>query len=254
MVKYITILLVAIFLLVSSTSVAQQIEHQERFHVLLFTKSLDFHHVSISHGVQMFKKLSRENHFKLTWTEQSDIFDNQNELNEFDAIVFMNTSGDILDEKQKVAFQNYIRQGGGFVAIHSATFTLMEWPWYVNLVGGVWNRHPNPGIFTAVVNNVDADHPATAHIPKKWIVTEEWYNYLELSDNIKVVLTIDEETFPGGKMPDNHPIAWYQDDFEGGRSFHTGLGHPEGIYENPWYIQHILGAVWWAATGGVASE
>ena len=85
-------------------------------------------------------------------------------------------------------------------------------------------------------------------------VTEEWYNYLELSDNIEVVLTVDETTFIGGKMPDYHPIAWYQENFEGGRSFHTALGHPEGIYDNPWFRQHILGAVWWAATGGKAFE
>ena len=170
------------------------------------------------------------------------------------AIVFMNTSGDILNDDQRRALQDYIHQGGGFVAIHSASFTMMEWPWYVKLVGGVWNRHPSPGISTAIVNNEDPNHPSTSHLPGKWVVTEEWYNYLELSDNIKVALTIDETTYTGGKMPDYHPIAWYQEDFEGGRSFHTGLGHPEGIYDNPWYRQHILGAVWWAATGGKASE
>jgi len=171
-----------------------------------------------------------------------------------DVIVFMNTSGDILNDHQRVALQNYIHQGGGFVAIHSASFTMMEWPWYVKLVGGVWNRHPNPGIWTGIVNNEKPDHPSTAHLPKKWVVTEEWYNYLELSDNIQVALTVDETTYPGGKMPNYHPIAWYQEDFEGGRSYHTGLGHPEGKYDEPLYRQHILGAVWWAATGGKASE
>ncbi|MDA0706088.1 MAG: ThuA domain-containing protein [Proteobacteria bacterium] len=255
MARKIIVVLLGLFTLVSTSSYAQRIEqNQEQFRVLLFTKSLDYQHHSVTNGVQMFKELAQDNHFALTWTTQSDIFDDQENLNEMDAIVFMNTSGDILNEDQRKALQAYMRQGGGFVAIHSASFTMMEWPWYVKLVGGVWNRHPNPGISTAIVNNEKPNHPATAHIPNKWVLTEEWYNYLELSDNIEVALTVDESTFTGGKMPNYHPIAWYQEDFEGGRSFHTGLGHPEGIYDNPWYRQHILGAVWWAATGGKAFE
>mgnify|MGYP000064795181 CR=1 FL=1 len=253
--KRVAVTLVGLFLIASTSSYAQRLQgNQEQFQVLLFTKSLDYQHLSVPSGVQMFKELSQDNHFGLTWTEQADFFDVQEQLNAMDVIVFMNTSGDILNDNQRRALQDYIHQGGNFVAIHSASFTMMEWPWYVELVGGVWNRHPNPGISTAVINNEDPNHPATAHVPNKWVFTEEWYNYLELSDNIEVVLTVDETTYVGGKMPDYHPIAWYQDDFEGGRSFHTGLGHPEGIYENPAYRQHILGAVWWAATGGKAFE
>ena len=222
--KKLIVILVGLLTLVSTNSYAQRLQqNQEQYRVLLFTKSLDYQHLSVPSGVQMFKELSQDNHFALTWTEQSDFFDDQEQLNSMDAIVFMNTSGDILNDDQRRALQDYIHQGGGFVAIHSASFTMMEWPWYVKLVGGVWNRHPSPGIWTAVVNN-------------------------------EVVLTVDETTYTGGKMPDYHPMAWYQEDFEGGRSFHTGLGHPEGIYENPWYRQHILGAVWWAATGGKAFE
>jgi type 1 glutamine amidotransferase len=255
MFKNIIILIIASFVLFSSKSDAQRMEgNQEQFQVLLFTKSLDFHHLSIQNGVSMFKELSQDNHFGLTWTEQSDFFDNQDQLNSMDVIVFMNTSGDILNDNQRVALQEYMRQGGNFVAIHSASFTMMEWPWYIELVGGVWNRHPNPGIWTGVINNEKADHPSAFHLPEKWLVTEEWYNYLEVSDNIEVVLSVDETTYPGGKMPGYHPIAWYQENFEGGRSFHTGLGHPEGIYDEPWFRQHILGAVWWAATGGKAFE
>lgn len=255
MYKKIIIIVIGVIVLFNSRSDAQRMEgNYEQFQVLLFTKSLDFHHVSIQNGVSMFKELSQDNHFGLTWTEQSDFFDNQEDVNSMDVIVFMNTSGDILNDHQRVALQEYMRQGGNFVAIHSASFTMMEWPWYIELVGGVWNRHPNPGIWTAVVNNERPDHPSAFHLPEKWLVTEEWYNYLELSDNIEVILSIDDATFPGGKMPNYHPIAWYQDNFEGGRSFHTGLGHPEGIYDEPWFRQHILGAVWWAATGGEAFE
>ncbi|MGY8794066.1 MAG: ThuA domain-containing protein, partial [Woeseiales bacterium] len=171
--KKVTAILLGLFLLVSANSHAQRLQgNQEQFQVLLFTKSLDYQHLSVPSGVQMFKELSQDNHFGLTWTEQSDVFDDQERLNSMHVIVFMNTSGDILDDDQRRALQAYIHQGGNFVAIHSASFTMMEWPWYVELVGGVWNRHPNPGISTAFVNNEDPNHPSTAHLGEKWLLTE----------------------------------------------------------------------------------
>jgi len=222
---------------------------QERYQVLLFTRSETYpwRHSSISNGVEMFKELSQANHFGLTWTDDAEIFNDDERLNSMDVIVFMNTSGDILDDEQKNAFQDYIRNGGNFVGIHGASFTMMDWPWYIEMLGGVWNEHP--GIHTAIVQKEEEYHPSVAHLPSTWVITEEWYNFERLSENIHVVLAVDEETYSGGQMPDYHPVAWYQDDFEGSRTFYTLLGHTEEIYDNSWFRQHILGAVWWAATG-----
>ena len=239
------ILLVTVFLIGADTAISQ---YAERYQVLLFTKSVSYpyRHDSISDGVQMFKELSKKHRFVLTWTADDEIFEDTERLAKMDVVVFFNTSGDILNKKQKKAFQQYIRNGGNFVGIHGATFTMMEWDWYIDLLGGVWNHHP--GRHTAAVN-VQNHHPSTAHLPSTWIVTDEWYNFKDLSDNIKVLLTVDESTYPGGEMPEHHPIAWYQEDFEGGRSFYTLLGHTQQAYEDPWYRQHILGALWWAAKG-----
>ncbi len=221
----------------------------DRFQVLLYTKSETYpwRHDSISNGVEMFKELSRANQFGLTWTDDAEIFNDHERLNSMDVVVFMNTSGDILDDEQKEAFQEYIRNGGNFVGIHGASFTMMEWDWYIELLGGVWNGHP--GIHTATVDVEDRAHPATSHMPEKWIVTEEWYNFERLSDNINVLMAVDENTYEGGLMSDYHPVAWYQEDFEGARTFYTLMGHGERMYENELFRQHILGAVWWAATG-----
>lgn len=222
---------------------------QERYQVLLFTRSETYpwRHSSISNGVEMFKELSRANQFGLTWTDDAKIFNDHERLNNMDVVIFMNTSGDILDDGQKEAFQEYIRNGGNFVGIHGATFTMMDWPWYIEMLGGVWDDHP--GIHTAIVHVEDESHPSAAHLPSRWVITEEWYNFRNLSENIQVVLAVDEETYAGGEMPDYHPIAWYQDDFEGARTFYTLLGHTEEIYNDPLFRRHILGAVWWAATG-----
>lgn len=221
----------------------------QRYEVLLFTKSESYpwRHNSLSNGVEMFKELSRANNFGLTWTADSEIFNDDERLQGMDVVVFMNTSGDILDDEQKEGFQQYIRNGGNFVGIHGASFTMMEWDWYIEMLGGVWDRHP--GIHTAVIDVEDKTHPSTAHLPDRWVVTEEWYNFLRLSDNINVVMAVDETTYSGGEMPDYHPVAWYQDDFEGARTFFTLLGHREQSYDDPLFRQHILGAVWWAATG-----
>jgi len=237
------ILIAFIFAFVSIDVMAQ------RYEVLLFTKSESYpnRHDSISDGVEMFKELSRANNFGLTWTADSEIFTDHDRLNGMDVIVFMNTSGDILDSEQKEAFQQYIRNGGNFVGIHGASYTMMEWDWYVDMLGGVWDGHP--GIHTAIIDVEDISHPSTAHLPERWVVTEEWYNFLRLSDNINVVMAVDETTYSGGQMTEHHPVAWYQDDFEGARTFFTLLGHREESYTDPLFRQHILGALWWAATG-----
>ena len=229
---------------------------QERYQVLLFTKSESYpwRHDSISEGVQMFKELSQFHHFGLTWTADAQVFDDEERLGTMDVVVFLNTSGDeILTDSQKEGFQNYMRNGGNFVGIHGASFTLMDWDWYIDMLGGVWNHHP--GNHTAIVKVEESGHPSTAHLPVNWLITEEWYNFDRLSENINVLLTVDENTYPGGEMRDFHPIAWYQDNFEGNsRTFYTLLGHTEEIYSDNYFKQHILGAIWWAATGNTISS
>jgi uncharacterized protein len=228
---------------------AARAQDPDRFQVLLFTKSVSYpwRHASIAEGALLFKELSRKHRFGLTWTDDSAIFDDHERLRGFDVIVFLHTSGDILNDGQKQSFQNYIRGGGNFFGVHGATFTMMDWPWYAQLVGALHNNHP--GRQTAVIRVEDPHHPATAHLPAAWIVTEEWYDFREISPHITIALTVDETTYTGGKMPDHHPVAWYQNDFEGGRSFYTLLGHTEEVYSDPWFQQHIFGALWWAATG-----
>jgi uncharacterized protein len=238
---------VALTALFGGTAAAQD---TERYQVLLFTKSVSYpwRHASIADGALMFRELARKHRFGLTWTDDSAIFDDRERLRGFDVVVFLSTSGDPLTESQKAAFQEYIRDGGNFVGIHGATFTMMDWPWYARLVGALHDEHP--GRQTAAVRVVDPHHPATAHLPPVWIMTDEWYNFREISSEIRVLLEVDESTYAGGRMPDFHPIAWYQDSFEGGgRSFYTLLGHPEELFDDPWFQQHIVGAVWWAATG-----
>ena len=242
-------LFIGIIMILFYGTLSAQRGPDQNYKVLLITKNLTFHHTSVSNGVEMFKDLSKEGWFDLTWTEiVRHHFDDIERLKIFDVVVFMNTSGNILNENQKKVFQQYIRNGGNFVGIHGATYTFMDdWPWYAELVGA-WHNQAS-GNNTAVINVEIPNHPSTVHLPQKWIITDEWYNFRQISDKIKVLLTVDEDTYQDNRMGDYHPIAWYQDNFEGARSFYTVLGHPDEVYANPMFRQHVLGGLWWAATG-----
>ena len=64
---------------------------------------------------------------------------------------------------------------------------------------------------------------------------------------VTVLITIDEKTYEGGKMPDYHPIAWYHK-YDGGRAFYTEWGHHPEAFTEPLFLQHLAGAIKWALT------
>jgi len=96
-------------------------------------------------------------------------------LRDYGVIVFLNTTGDVLDEHQQQAFEAWFRDGGGYLGVHSASDTEYDWPWYGQLVGAYFRGHP--AIQEARIAIVTPDHPATAHLSKEWIRTDEWYDF-----------------------------------------------------------------------------
>lgn len=223
-----------------------------QFKALIFTKTEEYRHNSILEGVKAFKDLSEAHLFDLVWTEDANIF-NTESLQQFDVIVFLNTTGEILNENQKMAFKKFILGGNGFMGVHAASDTHNNWPWFVGLVGGSFQSHPY--IQSAVIHNTNRQHPSTFHLDEKWLWTDEWYVFKNLSDNIKILLSVDENSYDPDfsweattGMGENHPIAWYQY-YDGGRSFYTALGHMEDSFKNPVFIQHLYGGLYWAARG-----
>jgi hypothetical protein len=86
-------------------------------------------------------------------------------------VVLLSTTGDILDQEQKAAFERYIRAGGGFVGIHSASDTEYHWPWYGRLIGTWFASHPQ--IQPATIRNEDANHPSTKDLRASWERVDE---------------------------------------------------------------------------------
>jgi len=222
---------------------------QPRFAVLVFSKTSAFHHDSIPQGIAAIKALGAENGFAVDSTEDAARF-TVAELARYKVVVFLCTTGDILDTDQKAAFERYIRSGGGFVGIHSASDTEYQWAWYGRLVGAYFASHPQ--IQRATVRIEDRCHASTEGVPAIWERTDEWYNFRSNPRGaVHVLATLDEATYSGGKMGVDHPIAWCQE-IEGGRSWYTAMGHTSESYAEPLYRLHLLGGIESAA--GVAGS
>ncbi len=228
---------------------------QNQFNVLVFTKTAGWHHESIHEGVTAMRGLAERHSFDLQWHEDASRF-NDEFLAQFDVVVFLNTTEDILNDDQQLAFENFIRSGKGFVGIHSASDTEYDWPWYNQLVGKMFHIHPLEQ--TAMVDVVNADFPGMEAFPRRFMWTDEWYEFKpeEYSEDLVILLTLDESTYDPnlqwgektGKGTGDHPVAWYQE-FDNGRSFYTALGHIPAVYSDPWFLHHIYGGIYWAATG-----
>lgn len=210
--------------------------------ILVFGKTSGYHHASIPNGMAAIQKLGVENKFEVDTTTDANMFA-EDSLKKYAAVIFLNTTGNVLNQYQEVAFERYIQAGGGFVGVHAATDTEYDWGWYGRLVGAYFESHPK--IQEAVLHVVDSSIAATQGIPKEWKRTDEWYNFKKLSKDVKVLMTIDEKTYEGGKLGESHPMAWYHE-YDGGRAFYTELGHTEESYVDPIYLKHLLGGIQYA--------
>ena len=210
--------------------------------VLVFYKTAGFYHASIPAGLAAFQQLGRANHWRVDTTRLATRFV-ADTLRRYAAVVFLNTTGEVLDSAQQVAFERYIGQGHGFVGVHAATDTEYHWPWYGRLVGAYFQNHP--AVQAAIVRVTDAQHPATSFLPPAWQRTDEWYNFRDLAPDLRVLATVDETTYTGGTNGPAHPFAWCHS-YGGGRAFYTAGGHLSENYADPQFQRHLLGGLRYA--------
>ncbi|MCA6074832.1 ThuA domain-containing protein [Fulvivirga sedimenti] len=216
--------------------------------VLVFSKTAGFRHESIAAGIKAIEKLSKQYNFVMDTTESSDAFNEEN-LQNYKAVIFLNTTGDVLNKQQQNDFERFIQAGGGFVGVHAAADTEYDWPWYGRLVGGYFNGHPNgPNVRTASFDIVDNTHISTDSLPARYERTDEFYNYRNIQEDLNVLITIDESTYEGGTNGDFHPMVWYHD-FDGGRAFYTAMGHTDESYSEPYFLYNLAGGIQYALGG-----
>jgi uncharacterized protein len=252
--KKIKLLLFLLFSLVvtGSTLLAQE---KKQFNALLVTKTAGWHHESINEGVTAIKELATRNFFNVQWHQEGTTVTDKY-LENFQVIIFLNTTGDIFKEDEQKAIEKFIKAGKGFVGIHSASDTEYGWDWYTKLVGRMFKIHP--AIQTAKLRFTDNKFSGLDQFTDGQFWTDEWYEFSpETTTDLKYILAVDESSYnakvqwgekKGEGMGSFHPVAWYHD-YDGGRSFYTALGHMPAVYSEPAFLNHIYAGIYWAATG-----
>jgi type 1 glutamine amidotransferase len=216
--------------------------------VLVFSKTAGFRHGSIDDGIAMLQAQATANNFIVETTEDATAF-NASNLARFRAVVWLSTTGDVLNDPQQLAFQNWLEAGGGYVGVHAAADCEYNWPWYgASVLGaGAWFAN-HPAIQTATIIRESATDSSTAHLPASYSFNDEWYNFrANPRPAVTVLLRLDESSYnPGtGAMGVDHPISWKRN-VGLGRSWYTGLGHRTQTYADSGFQQHVLGGLLWA--------
>lgn len=179
----------------------------------------------------------------VTFTEDAGMF-NPVQLKEYDAVVFLSTTGNLLDENEKKALVGFIHSGGGFAGVHAAADAEYDWPWYGKLVGAFFRHHPAQQ--DAIVDIEDRTHPSTSFLPDKWYRKDEWYDYrTDPRADVHVLASLDQSSYKGSDMGSDHPIMWCHE-FEGGRAWYTGMGHTRESYSDPMFLRMVAEGIQWA--------
>ena len=233
---------------VGSLLIAPSAQAQDVFRVLVFSKTTMYRHASITNGIKAIRQLSHENGFTVDATEDATAFNSEN-LARYRAVVFLSTSGDILNEEQQAAFRKYLESGGGLAGIHAAAAgkvaTEGKWPWYVETFCTEFTNHK--AIEPATVLVEDRANASTAHLSPQWSRTDEWYNFtVSPRGKVHVLASLDEKSFHGGTMGADHPVAWCREVGKG-RLWYTALGHTEASFREMNFLRHLLGGIQIAA-------
>jgi type 1 glutamine amidotransferase len=212
--------------------------------ILVYTRTTAYRHDSIPAGVAAVRSLG----FDVDATEDPKALEAPLDL--YAAVVFLSTSGEVLTDEGRARLTAYVEEGGGFVGVHAAACTEYDWPYYGELLGARFARHPEYQPGKAVIE--DHDHPATRHLPAVWDFTDEWYDFrTSPRGTVRVLASADESSYEGGGMGTDHPLVWCREQ-GAGRVFYTALGHAAEAYEDPDFRAHLLGGINWAA--GVADQ
>jgi type 1 glutamine amidotransferase len=213
------------------------------FRVLVLTRTAGFRHASIADGLAAIRDLGREHGFAVDDT--ADAARIGPGLAAYRAVVFLSTTGDLLDPGQQAALERYLQGGGGWVGVHGAADAEYDWPWYGRLVGAWFKRHP--AVQPATVQPAAGAAALAGNLPARWRRTDEWYDLrANPRGRVRVLATVDESSYTGAEMGTDHPIAWCHE-YDGGRAWYTALGHTSESFQEPQYLAHLLAGIRYAA-------
>ena len=202
--------------------------------VLVFTATAGFRHDAIPAALDTLRTVAADAGIAVEATEHAADF-NDARLSRYRAVVFAHVTGEVLDASQQAAFERYVARGGGFMGMHAAADSGYTWPWYGDLVGAWFARHPE-GLQSVRIRFAPGHGPPQARV---WAVTDEIYDYRRNPrPRVDVVATVDPTSHPEGGMGEDHPISWCHRN-AGGRAWYTGLGHNPALYADPVFRAHL---------------
>ncbi|MBS1715728.1 MAG: ThuA domain-containing protein [Armatimonadetes bacterium] len=232
-------LLAAFLSTCSSADVPRTALAVEHPRVLAFSKTAAFRHDSIPDGHAALQRLAKEFAFTVSSTEDASVFTDDG-LGKYDVVLFLSTTGDVLNEAQQAAMERFIRKGKGYVGIHAASDTEYDWPWYGRLVGAYFKTHGPQR--DEQMKIFDRAHPTTSFLPSDWKRFDEWYEFRQLpADDVTVLFAWDE-----GAKTGFHPVSWYHE-FDGGRAFYNAMGHTKESFVDPLFPRNVSEGIFWAA-------
>ena len=244
----------------AAVALAATLASAQETKILVYTRNYTpdgkgYVHDNIAAGVAAIRKMGAGHGFAVDASDDPKVFTTAN-LKQYRVLVFANSNNEAFEnESERAAFQAFIRAGGGFVGIHSASGSEREWDYYQKVLGAKFKRHPKLQPF--IVQVVDAKFPAAKGVPASFQWEDECYYVEKLQPGVKPVLMTDPRKVvdpdfakdPGDLINGMRPLAWYQT-FDGGREFYLALGHKKEDYENPILTRLILGGIEWAMGKG----
>jgi type 1 glutamine amidotransferase len=219
--------------------------------VLIYSGSTGFRHDSIPAGVEATKAIATRLGYEFDATEDPAVF-TADKLAGYRAIVFVSTTTDPRKPEsewfvgdRRDALVGFLKAGKGVVGLHAAGDSHYHWPWFGQMIGGYFERHPK-GTPKGTLTVVDARHPATAKLPTTVTRNDEWYYYKDFNPLVHVLITVDPASIGDGEADANpNPLVWYHE-FGGGRVFYSGLAHTSESYSEPYIVDIISGGLTYA--------
>jgi type 1 glutamine amidotransferase len=219
--------------------------------VLIYSGSTGFRHDSIPAGVEATKAIATKLGLGFDVSEDPDVFTAE-KLAGYKAIVFVSSTTDPKKPEsewftgaRRDALVGFLKAGKGVVGLHAAGDSHYHWPWFGQMMGGYFERHPK-GTPKGTLTVADATHPATAKLPKTVTRNDEWYYYKDFNPLVHVLITVDPASIGDGEADVNpNPLVWYHE-FGGGRVFYSGLGHTSESYNEPYIIDLTTGGLKYA--------
>ncbi|MFK7898642.1 MAG: ThuA domain-containing protein [Myxococcota bacterium] len=231
--------------------------------ILVFSKTNGYRHdEGIAAGVPALEAIAKARGWGFYATENGAVHSAE-QLASFDALVWFNVSGDVLDEAQRAALMTFLERGGGFFGIHG-TGGDPNYKWVAQsdrLVGARFVGHPMGPQFQEATVRVEArDHPVTRHLSERWVRTDEWYSFDRSvrGEGFEVLATLDESTYSPRmkiaiidrdlRMGEDHPILWTHC-IGRGRALYSAMGHLPEAYQEPEHTRMLEEGMAWVAAG-----